>query len=58
MKSAMVRENESLHFGKVLHFAKVDYSKNQLLLEYVMYGRFANAHTDRTFRTLSVENLN
>ena len=36
MKSTMVRENESLHFGKVSHFAKVDYSKNQLFLEYVM----------------------
>ena len=35
MKSTMVRENEPLHFGKVSHFAKVDYSKNQLLLEYV-----------------------
>ena len=23
MKSTMVRENESLHFGKVSHFAKV-----------------------------------
>ena len=54
----MVRENESLHFGKVSHFAKVDYLDNQLFLNYVVYGRFANAHTDRTFRTLSVENFN
>ena len=39
----------SLHFAKVLiacratTFAKVDYSDYQKLLNYVMYGRFANA---------------
>ena len=36
MKSTMVRENESLHFGKVSHFAKVDYLDNQLFLNYVV----------------------
>ena len=39
----------SLHFGKVLiarratTFAKVDCLENQQLLNYVVYGRFANA---------------
>ena len=39
----------SLHFGKVLiacratTFAKVNYSDYQKLLNYVVYGRFANA---------------
>gem|GEM_PF-2992693 len=41
-------------------FGKVYKSDNQSLLEYVMYGRFANAHINKTFRTapfLCVTNL-
>ena len=33
-------------------FGKVDYSDNQSLLGYTMYGRFANAHINKTFRTV------
>ena len=41
-------------------FGKVYKSDNQSLLEYVMYGRFANAPSRKTFRTapfLCVTNL-
>ena len=49
----------SLHFAKVLiarratTFGKVDYSDYQQLLKYVMYGRFANTHINKTFQTAS-----
>ena len=39
----------SLHFAKVSDFGKVQKPDNQLLLEYVMYGRFANAPIPTTF---------
>ena len=32
-------------------FGKVDYSDYLSFLKYVMYGRFANAHINKTFRT-------
>ena len=36
-------------------YDKVYKTDNQLLLEYVMYGRFANAHINKTFRTPSFD---